>query len=70
MHPTMKHLVAAALATARSQEEIKDANEHIAKAVQVVHRMGANPEMRALLQRSTRTKRPAITGARWRRAMS
>jgi len=43
---------AATPGTTRSQEEIKDANEHVAKAVQVVHRMGANPEMRALLQRS------------------
>ena len=71
MHPSTKHLVAAALAvvlaapagaqvgsakqaatpgTARSQEEIRNANEHVNKAVQVVHGMQANPQMRALLQ--------------------
>jgi lipid-binding SYLF domain-containing protein len=38
--------------TARSQKEMKEATEHVNKAVQVVHRMQANPEMRALLQRS------------------
>jgi len=73
MHPSTKHLVAAALAvvlaapssaqvgsakqaatpgTARSQEEIRNANEHVNKAVQVVHGIQANPQMRALLQKS------------------
>ena len=43
---------AATPGTARSQEEIKDANEHVTKAIQVVQQMQATPEMRALLQRS------------------
>lgn len=43
---------AATPGTARSQEEIRNANEHVAKAVQVVHKMQGNPQMRALLQKS------------------
>lgn len=38
--------------TARNQEEKRDAIEHVNKAVQVVQRMQATPEMRSLLQRS------------------
>lgn len=43
---------AATPGTARSQEEIRNANEHVNQAVQVVHKMGTNAEMRALLQRA------------------
>ncbi|MEW6760193.1 MAG: lipid-binding SYLF domain-containing protein [Pseudomonadota bacterium] len=43
---------AATPGTARQQEEARNATEHVTKAVQVVHKMQANPEMRALLQRS------------------
>ena len=38
--------------TARQAKEMKKGIEHVNKAVQVVHRMQQNPEMRALLQRS------------------
>ena len=38
--------------TERNQKEMKKANEHVVKAVQVVQQMQATPEMRALLQRA------------------
>ncbi|MFC4930723.1 lipid-binding SYLF domain-containing protein [Massilia sp. GCM10023247] len=38
--------------TARQAKEMKKGIEHVNKAVQVVHRMQQNPDMRALLQRS------------------
>jgi len=38
--------------TERNRKEMREATEHVNRAVQVVHRMQANPEMRALLQRS------------------
>ncbi|VXC33499.1 lipid-binding SYLF domain-containing protein [Massilia sp. 9I] len=38
--------------TERNRKEMRNATEHVNRAVQVVHRMQANPEMRALLQRS------------------
>lgn len=43
---------AATPGTARHREEARDATEHVNRAVQVVHRMQANPDMRALLQRA------------------
>jgi len=43
---------AATPGTARHQEEVKDATEHVNQAVRVVHRMQANSDMRALLQRA------------------
>jgi lipid-binding SYLF domain-containing protein len=38
--------------TERNKKEMMKATEHVNKAVQVVHRMEANSEMRALLQRA------------------
>lgn len=38
--------------TARQAKEMKKGIEHVNKAVQVVHRMQADPQMRTLLQRS------------------
>lgn len=43
---------AATPGTARHQEEVKDATTHVNQAVQVIHRMQENQEMRALLQRA------------------
>lgn len=43
---------AATPGTARNTKETRKALEHVNKAVQVVHRMQATPEMRALLQRA------------------
>lgn len=43
---------AATQGTERNRKEMTKAAEHVDKAVQVVHRMEATPEMRALLQRA------------------
>lgn len=39
-------------ASARDRDEASTATDHLNRAVQVVHRMQANPDMRALLQRA------------------